>query len=104
MNMGKEIWNLLRKDLMLELRMGYALSGILLYVFSTVFIVFASFIQLPNTVWNILFWVVLLFASVNAIVKSFVQESGNRQLYYYSLVNPVSVLLAKMAYNVGLLF
>lgn len=104
MNIGKEIWNLLRKDLMLELRMGYALSGIILYVFSTVFIVFASFIQLPNSVWNILFWIVLLFASVNAIVKSFVQESGNRQLYYYSLVNPVSVLLAKVAYNIGLLF
>jgi heme exporter protein B len=46
---------------------------------------------------------VLLFASVNAIVKSFVQESGARQLYYYTLVSPLSVLLAKVLYNVGLL-
>ena len=99
----REIRDLLRKDFLLELRKGYALSGILLYVFSTVFIVFASFISLNASVWNILFWIVLLFASVNAIVKSFVQESGARQLYYYTLVSPLSVLLAKVLYNVGLL-
>jgi heme exporter protein B len=104
MNLAKEIYQLLRKELMLELRMGYALGGILLYVLSTVFIIFSSFVQLPSQTWNILFWIILLFAAVNAITKSFVQESGARALYYYTLVNPVAVLLSKILYNTFFLF
>jgi heme exporter protein B len=100
MGLAKEIWNLLHKELILELRMGYALGGILLYVLSTVFIVFSSFVQLPSQTWNILFWIVLLFASVSAITKSFVQESGTRALYYYTLVNPIAALVAKIVYNI----
>ncbi len=95
---------LFRKELMLEWRNKYALSGILLYVCSTVFIVYTAFVRVAPEVWNALFWIILLFASVNAVVKSFAQESSSRQLYYYSLVNPIALLLAKMAYNAALLW
>jgi len=44
-----------------------------------------------------------LFTSVNAVAKSFVQESGNRQLYYYTLTDPVAIILSKMIYNTLLL-
>lgn len=37
------------------------------------------------------------------MVKSFVQESGARQLYYYQLANPVLLVLAKIIYNTLLL-
>ncbi len=97
--MLKEIFFLLKKDLTLEWRQKYAISGILLYVFSTVFVVYTSFIRVQPNVWNVLFWIILLFASVNAIVKSFVQENGNRQLYYYQLANPTAVILSKIIYN-----
>lgn len=103
MTLFKEIGILLRKEALLELRMRYAISGILLYVFSTIFIVYVSFIQVQPQVWNTLFWIIILFASVNAIVKSFVQENSNRQLYYYSLANPTAILLAKIIYNAALL-
>jgi heme exporter protein B len=94
---------LLRKELLLEWRGKYALSGILLYVLSTVFVVYISFIRVEATVWNTLYWIIVLFAGVNAVLKSFVQETGRRQLYYYSLAHPIAVLLAKVVYNVGLL-
>ncbi|MEY4903844.1 MAG: hypothetical protein RLZZ292_1659 [Bacteroidota bacterium] len=97
--MLKEIFFLLKKDLTLEWRQKYAISGILLYVFSTIFVVYTSFIRVQPNVWNVLFWIILLFASVNAIVKSFVQENGNRQLYYYQLANPTAVILSKIIYN-----
>ena len=86
--------------------MGYAISGILLYVLSTVFIVYSAFFQgVTNPMlWITLFWIIMLFASVNAIVKSFVQENGNRQLYYYTLLNPTAVIVSKMVYNITLLF
>lgn len=103
MNWLKETIVLLRKEILLEWRMKYALSGILLYVFSTIFIVYTAFIRLEPNVWNTLFWIITLFASVNAIVKSFVQENSARQLYYYSLANPIAILLSKIIYNAVLL-
>jgi heme exporter protein B len=99
----RQIGYLLHKELLMELRSSYAISGILLYVFATVFVVYRVFIRLEPNAWNAMFWIVLLFASVNAVVKSFVQESGTRQLYYYTLMNPLAVVLSKMIYNATLL-
>jgi len=103
MNLLKEITLLLRKEFTLEFRQSYAISGILLYVLSTVFIIYISFQNVSPQLWNVLFWVIMLFASINAVVKSFVQESGNRQLYYYQIANPLAILLSKMLYNALLL-
>ena len=72
MNYFKEISFLFRKEMMLEWRQKYALGGILLYVTSTVFVVFLSFVKVLPDVWNALFWIISLFASVNAVAKSFV--------------------------------
>ena len=103
MGLLTEISFLLRKEFTLEWRQRYALSGILLYVLSTVFIIFISFQKLSPQLWNVLFWVIMLFASINAVVKSFVQESGHRQLYYYQVASPLAILLSKMVYNTLLL-
>lgn len=103
MHLFKEITYLLRKEFTLEFRQKYAISGILLYVLSTVFIVYIAVQVVRPQLWNVLFWVIMLFASVNAVVKSFVQESGHRQLYYYQLVSPIAILLSKMIYNTILL-
>ncbi len=103
MQLAKEIFFLLQKDLLLEWRQKYALGGILLYVVSTVFVVFIVSIDIPAPMWNILFWIIVLFASINAIVKSFVQENSHRQLYYYQIASPLAILIAKMLYNIALL-
>jgi heme exporter protein B len=104
MNMLTETKHLLLKEIRLELRQKYAISGILLYVISTVFVVYITLgQQVGGAIWAALFWIIVLFASVNAVAKSFVQESPKRQLYYYSLANPSSVILSKMLYNSFLL-
>ena len=96
----REITALIHKDLMLELRQKYAINGILLYVFSTIFVVQLSFGRvIDDTTWIALFWVILLFAAFNAVSKSFVQESSARRLYYFTLASPVSVIASKMIYN-----
>ncbi len=103
MRILQEIILLVKKEILLEWRQKYAISGILLYVFSTIFIVYTSFIEVGAQVWNTLFWIIILFASVNALVKSFVQESGDRQIYYYLLANPIAIILSKIIYNFGML-
>lgn len=96
----REITALIHKDLMLELRQKYAINGILLYVFSTIFVVQLSFGRvIDDTTWIALFWIILLFAAFNAVSKSFVQESSARRLYYFTLASPVSVIVSKMIYN-----
>src|SRR5690606_2435513 len=80
-------------------RSKYAINGILLYVVSTVFVCYQAFKSVDPTTWNALFWIILLFASVNAINKSFVQESHGRQLYYYTIVSASAVILSKIIYN-----
>lgn len=99
-----EVMSLVRKDLRLEFRQRWALNGILLYVFSTVFVTYLAFSGKMDTgPWNALFWIIMLFASVNAATKSFVQESNARQLFYYFLVSPQAVILAKIIYNLLLM-
>ena len=50
-------------------------------------------------VWNGLFWVIQLFICINAVAKSFLQESRGRMLYFYSLAHPASFVLAKLLFN-----
>jgi heme exporter protein B len=101
MNAFRQFLGLIRKEIVLEWRQKYAISGILLYVVSTVFVVYLSFAnaRINPVVWNVLLWIIILFASVNAVAKSFYQESGARQLYYYTLADPYQVLLSKIVYN-----
>ena len=98
--MWNEIKALLYKDIQMELRQKYAINSIVLYVFSTVFITYLSFQgDIDSHSWNVMFWIILLFASVNAASKSFVQERPARHFYYYSLSAPQSVILSKIIYN-----
>lgn len=91
---------LLIKDIRLELKQSYTLNSILLYAFSTVFISYLSFNgSIETATWNALFWIILLFTSINAVVKSFVQESPARHLYYFTLTGPQAVILSKIIYN-----
>jgi len=98
--MLNEIKLLLLKDIKLELKQSYTLNSILLYAFSTVFISYLSFNgAIDANTWNALFWIILLFTSINAVVKSFVQESPARHLYYFTLTSPQSVIISKIIYN-----
>lgn len=111
MQLAQQTWSLLKKEILLEWRSKYAFNGVLLYVVSTVFVCYISFSLTPGfsgsngykIVWNVLFWIIILFASVNAIAKSFVQESKGRLLYYYSIASPQAIILSKTIYNILLM-
>lgn len=96
----QQVKTLFLKEFTLEWRNRYALNGMLLYVISTVFVCYLSFRNVVSVpVWNALFWIIMLFASLNAVGRSFIQERKGRLLYYYSIASPQAFLLAKMIYN-----
>lgn len=93
------IITLLKKDVLLEIRQQYTLYGIVLYVASTVFVLYLAMGQPEAAVWNGLFWMIQLFICVNAVAKSFLQESSGRMLYYYSIAGARDFILAKLIFN-----
>lgn len=98
-----EIAVLVKKEMQLEWRQKYAIHGLLLYLASTIFVCYLSFKaknQAINPItWNTLFWIILLFTAVNAVGKSFTQESSQRSIFYFTLVRPESVIYSKIIYN-----
>jgi heme exporter protein B len=102
--MVHRIFTLLKKDVMLELRQQHTFYGILLYIASTIFVLYLSLPQSPEAnVWNSLFWVIQLFVCVNTVAKSFLQESRGRMLYFYSIASPVEFIIAKLLFNITLM-
>lgn len=100
----QELTALLGKDIKLEIKQKYVINGILLYLFSTVFVTYLAFDNLITTeTWNALFWIILLFVGVNGIGKSFVQESPARYIYYYTIASPHAIILSKIIYNLMLM-
>lgn len=95
---------LVKKDILLELRQQHTFYGILLYIASTIFVLFLSLPESPDgAVWNSLFWVIQLFVCVNTVAKSFLQESRGKMLFYYSIASPVEFILAKLLFNMVLM-
>ncbi|MEL7531400.1 MAG: hypothetical protein AAFN10_08845, partial [Bacteroidota bacterium] len=70
--MWRELRVLLRKELMLEWKQKYAFNGLLLYVLSMSIVIALVFRdELNPSNWNLLLWLMLLFAAINAVAKSF---------------------------------
>lgn len=90
---------LIRKDILLEIRQQYSFYGILLYVASTIFVLFLAMGQPEELVWNGLFWMIQLFICINAVAKSFLQESRGRMLYFYSIAGARDYVISKLLFN-----
>lgn len=103
MTLFNQVKFLIKKELLLEWRSKYALNGVLLYVVSTIFVCFLSRVSSNPVTQNALFWIIMLFASINAVSKSFLQESKGRQLYIYTIASPFALIISKTIYNVLLM-
>jgi heme exporter protein B len=99
MTRAARIYALVRKELLCEKRQQYSFIGILLYVAATSFVLYLAIGNPEKKVWNGLFWVIQLFVCVNAVAKSFLQESRGRLLYYYSLNSAADFILSKLIFN-----
>jgi len=102
--MLRNIRQLLYKEFTLEWRNRYAFNGIVVYSILTVFTAFIAFTEVNPDTWNALFWIILLFAAIITVSKSFMQEARGRQLYYFILASPIEVILSKIIYNIGFMF
>lgn len=74
--------------------------SILIYVLCTVYLSNLVFNEvLSKESWNAFFWVIFLFAAVQAAYRSFYFEADQRFLLYYGWVKPEHLILGKIIYN-----
>ena len=88
---------------MIDWRQQNPITGILLYLATTIFttyMAFQGFVSLE--VWNALFWIILLFTGINAVSKSFIQEERRTHYYFFSC-KPVDIISAKLIYSCSFL-
>ena len=98
--MINHIKQLVIKDLRIEWRQKHALGAALLYIISTVFICYLAFQRLIDVkVWNALFWIIIVFVSINTVARSFVMEGRKRYFYYHTLTSPQAFITGKIVYN-----
>lgn len=90
---------LLKKELLLEWRQKHTFFGALLYIGCTVFVIYLMAQQPEAKIWNALFWISQLFITVNTVSKSFLQETVEKNRYYYSIVSPFQFILSKLVYS-----
>ena len=90
---------LLKKEFLLETRQQHTLYGVMLYIASTVFVIYLTIDAPDADTWNSLFWITQLFICINAVARSFLQEGRGRMLYFYSIVSPVNFILSKLIFN-----
>jgi heme exporter protein B len=102
-SMNRRVFALLKKDVLLEFRQQHSFFGILLYVASTIFVLYLAMGKPDSIAWNGLFWMIQLFICVNAVAKSFLQEGRGRMLYFYLITGPVEFIISKIIYNVLLM-
>lgn len=100
----RQVLSLLSKDIRLDLRQGSGFGALFLYVVAGCFIIFLAFQEITGEAWVVLFWLINLFSAVNGVLRSFTNEGLRRQLYYFTLVDSASAMVAKLLYNIMLIW
>ena len=105
--MLKNIFTILYKDYRIELSQSHLFFSVVLYLLSSIYIIYIAFqpLGISNVeTWVSIFWVIILFAAITVVSKSFFQESYKRNYYYYYLFTPDELIFSKLIYNFIFLF
>ncbi len=100
MRTAEEIRLLFQKDVDLEIRKKHVVLGLLLYIFSTIFLVQYLEDSLIPRMWNLVFWILMIFMTITINNKSFLGESHRRNLYYYTQFSPKAIIVSKQIYSI----
>ena len=102
-NVMNSVFCLLIKDFTIELRERVALSTLLLFVLVIVLTIYISFLELEAEIWVTMFWIIMLFAALNASVSSLSKEATSKHLFYYTIAHPREIYVSKFLYNLIML-
>jgi len=97
---GAILISLIKKEFALELKNKVAIGSLVLYVVSSLFVAYLSFRKIIDlNTFNALFWVIVLFASVQVSSRSFDKEAAGRFYTLYTLASAQEIITAKILFN-----
>jgi len=98
----KQAWAIFRKDLASELRTRYAVNALLMFVVVTLAVIMFSLVGemlTPGALTGML-WVVMFFAAMSGLSRSFVaEEERGTTMTLQLLATPSAVYLGKLLFN-----
>lgn len=106
MNYLKEIKILLTREFTREFSNKSSIFSILLYITSITYLLYfllnvqGALVNFEVKYWNILYWLIILFSSLNTIVLNFTKETRGIYLYYYTLLSPEGFIISKIVYHI----
>jgi heme exporter protein B len=74
----------------------YAVIGVLMYIFTAVLISFLSISGLDNAHFASVFWIVVIFTTLQGVSKSFIQMRKGQFAFWHQLCTPIQFLSAKL--------
>lgn len=95
----RQVQLLILKEIKSEWKQRHAINGILIQLVAAVFIAYLTLGTLKVQVWNGLFWIILMFTTLQAVARGFLQESSGRMLYLHQMASPQAIILGKIAYS-----
>lgn len=104
-NLFRQTTAFVANELRLEFRTKHALAALVLYVLTTVYLVYFALeyqgmkSQLLPVIWSIFFWIIIIFTIVNSTLQSLSKENAGRMLFYYTLLDAKVYILGKMMVN-----
>lgn len=96
---------LLKYDFQKEFRQRLSFLSILLYVFAITYLLYfllhtqGALVQMEVKYWNVLFWVIILFTTINELIAQFSKESDGLYLYYYFTIPAAAFIVARLIFH-----
>lgn len=100
----KAIIHTVKFILLAEWKSKFTLVSVLLYIFIAVLITFLSLPGLDKALYASIFWLVIIFTTLQGISKSFINMQKGHFVYWHQLVTPAQFLAAKLICNGLLMF
>jgi heme exporter protein B len=102
--MFKETLAVFKKDILLEWKTRFGINSVIAFVFSSLLLVIFSLRaqQLTPTSRSGLLWVIIVFAALSSLSRSFVSETERKTFDYLRLyARATPVYLGKLLFNYG---
>ena len=90
---------LVRAEFQLDLKKPAVLAAALLQMATMTLLAFLSQPNINAKVWSSLFWIILIFCTLQAISKNFLGENRARWISFNQLSPPQNLLWSKMIYG-----
>lgn len=96
---------LLKYDFQREFRQRMSFLSILLYVFAITYLLYfllntqGALVKMEVKYWNVIFWVIILFTTINELIAQFSKESEGLYLYYYTVIKPAHFIIARLIFH-----